>query len=654
VSIRLGSILVLAFVLAGGATRPARAQSGPASNPAVGPVSPNIAQFLLIPNSVVGGQTVTGQLVLSQVAGPGGVMVSLVSSNPAVVVAPASVTVPQGANGVTFTVVTLPVGEPVSVILNAFSLGGTARATLQVAPPASLSANLLMNGSFESPTGGGYGGGGYGTRNLPGWRVLRGTVDVVPDSDWTGAPGQGRQVIDLVGTPGAATIEQSFDTQPGTDYLFSGWMSHNGGVVEGRANVSLNGQFFVQLLHREPVTNPRELHWVQFSYRFRATGPTTTLRLEDVTNLWDAGGGLALDGLAVVPAEAPIPGVVPVYNPKNGHWYQAVRLTTQISWAAARSAAERALWQGLKGHLATITSAEEDQFITSAVLGPGGEDVWWLGGYQDKSAPDYQEPGGGWRWVTGEPWGYTRWHAATGEPNNLNGEDVLDRAQGWGGDWNDESSAYPLANYLVEYEPTPAPPVSQQAPAAPTNLVAEHTFATRIDLRWQDNSDNEQEFILWRRRGTEGFVRIGKVGPNVTTFADTGLQPQTTYTYAVRAWNPAGASRRSNQLTVRTLASEPLSAPQAPTGLTASATAATEIRLTWQDNSSDEAAFVLFRQGPDTRSERIASLPANSTSYLDRDVRPGTTYRYLVRAWNPTGGASSRSNEATATTPLAQ
>ena len=32
----------------------------------------------------------------------------------------------------------------------------------------------------------------------------------------------------------------------------------------------------------------------------------------------------------------------------------------------------------------------------------------WLGGYQDTSTPDYREPGGGWRWVTGEPWGYTR------------------------------------------------------------------------------------------------------------------------------------------------------------------------------------------------------------------------------------------------------
>jgi hypothetical protein len=63
---------------------------------------------------------------------------------------------------------------------------------------------------------------------------------------------------------------------------------------------------------------------------------------------------------------------------------------------------------------------------------------------------------------------------------------------------------------------------------------------------------------------------------------------------------------------------------------------------------------VVYRQDPGGDSLKIATVPANSTDYVDQGLRPGTTYRYLVRDWNPQAGVSRRSNEAVATTPLAQ
>jgi len=72
------------------------------------------------------------------------------------------------------------------------------------------------------------------------------------------------------------------------------------------------------------------------------------------------------------------------------------------------------------GHLATITSEAENAFIyglasnnialwhslpNGCVLGP------WLGGTQPTGS---SEPGGGWRWVTGETWSYTNWVAYLG------------------------------------------------------------------------------------------------------------------------------------------------------------------------------------------------------------------------------------------------
>src|SRR5207247_1453618 len=100
----------------------------------------------------------------------------------------------------------------------------------------------------------------------------------------------------------------------------------------------------------------------------------------------------------------------PVYNPANGHWYQAVPIPGGIPWPAARAAAAAQSYAGYPGHLVTITSAAEDQFLVSS-LPLGLDNHWRVGGYQDQTAPDYSEPAGGWRWVTGEPWSYTNWHA---------------------------------------------------------------------------------------------------------------------------------------------------------------------------------------------------------------------------------------------------
>ena len=95
----------------------------------------------------------------------------------------------------------------------------------------------------------------------------------------------------------------------------------------------------------------------------------------------------------------------------NGHWYQLNARATPVSWTAAN--AESA---SLAGHLATLTSAAENQWVFSNVA--AGPDGWncgsdcygpWLGGYQDPQDPSFSEPAGGWKWVTGETWGFAPW-----------------------------------------------------------------------------------------------------------------------------------------------------------------------------------------------------------------------------------------------------
>ena len=109
----------------------------------------------------------------------------------------------------------------------------------------------------------------------------------------------------------------------------------------------------------------------------------------------------------------------------NGHWYEAFEGPSGgISWTDAQDAA---ISKG--GFLASAATKEENTFVFEQVAfddkfwNVAGEFSYgpWLGGYQDRNAPDYSEPAGGWRWLSGDLWSYTNW-ATTNEggqePNN--------------------------------------------------------------------------------------------------------------------------------------------------------------------------------------------------------------------------------------------
>ncbi len=63
-------------------------------------------------------------------------------------------------------------------------------------------------------------------------------------------------------------------------------------------------------------------------------------------------------------------------------------------------------------------------------------------------------------------------------------------------------------------------------PAAPSNLTATAVSSSQINLAWNDNSNNEQGFRIERCQGNNctNFVQIAQVGPNVTSFSNTGLR----------------------------------------------------------------------------------------------------------------------------------
>jgi RHS repeat-associated protein len=91
----------------------------------------------------------------------------------------------------------------------------------------------------------------------------------------------------------------------------------------------------------------------------------------------------------------------------------------------------------------------------------------------------------------------------------------------------------------------------ERVPIPPSNLVLTSVSPPQIAVSWSDNSDSELGFKIERKTGVAGaWEQIATTTANVTVYHDSGLLPNVTYLYRVRAFNAAGDSLYSNIITV--------------------------------------------------------------------------------------------------------
>lgn len=119
---------------------------------------------------------------------------------------------------------------------------------------------------------------------------------------------------------------------------------------------------------------------------------------------------------------------------------------------------------------------------------------------------------------------------------------------------NVSPSPSPTASPTIEPSPSasPSPTASGDVPAAPSNLTATAVSSTQINLAWQDNSGNEDNFVLERKKGSAAYSVIATLPANTTSYNNTGLSKNTTYTYRVKAVNAQGSSAYSNEASAKT------------------------------------------------------------------------------------------------------
>jgi len=195
-------------------------------------------------------------------------------------------------------------------------------------------------------------------------------------------------------------------------------------------------------------------------------------------------------------------------------------------------------------------------------------------------------------------------------------------------------------------------------PDAPTGLTATEVSPTQIDLSWSAPSNNGGSSLT----GYQIEVKIdagswstlvANAGTS-TSYSDSGLISDTTYTYQVSAINSVGTSIPSTEASDTTNTQPPQSTvPDAPTGLAATPVSSSQVDISWSAPSDDGGSSITGYQievkvGTDPWSTLVANA-GTSTSYSDTNLIPDTTCTYRVSAINSVG-TSVPSTETSATT----
>ena len=193
-------------------------------------------------------------------------------------------------------------------------------------------------------------------------------------------------------------------------------------------------------------------------------------------------------------------------------------------------------------------------------------------------------------------------------------------------------------------------------PGAPTSLTVTPD-QTSVDLSWAAPTDTGGTTITeYQYRFTTGSSAGGTwtdTDSTTTSQTITGLDADTEYTFQVRAVNSVGNSAASTAVTETTDAETLITAPNAPTSLSATAqTGGTSVELDWTAPSDNGGAAITDYETSSDDGTTWVSTSSTVTTYTVTGLDKGTEYTFQVRAINSAGNgtASTSVTETTATT----
>ncbi|WP_234405564.1 PQQ-dependent sugar dehydrogenase [Paenibacillus sp. IHBB 10380] len=169
-------------------------------------------------------------------------------------------------------------------------------------------------------------------------------------------------------------------------------------------------------------------------------------------------------------------------------------------------------------------------------------------------------------------------------------------------------------------------------PTEPTNLQANSVTDTTANISWTASLDDVgvKDYDLYKDNV------LTQANVTNTTYTFTGLTPDTTYNFTVKAKDAAGnISNASSPLTVKTTNQIDTQAPTAPTGLVSSSKTSSTVNLTWTPSTDNVSVYEYDIYRNDTLA---GSAPA--TSFNVTGLTANTTYNFTVKARDLAGNIS--------------
>ena len=225
------------------------------------------------------------------------------------------------------------------------------------------------------------------------------------------------------------------------------------------------------------------------------------------------------------------------------------------------------------------------------------------------------------------------------EPTTVSATDRTEATIGF--DWAEPGSRYFFWVYALEGEVQSLRSsfvefiVPGAAPEAPTDVSLEAWFSSTdfLLISWTDNSENEDGFEIRVFAGEDGVAR-GTLPADSTGALATDLTPGVEYSARIYAFNDGGYSEPAESEAAAALPPSP--GPVAVSGLVATATGPTSVRLEWTDNADDEEVYIASAFVPGWYSSFAAV--ADAESFDMEGLARGGRYVFTVTPYNNDDG----------------